>query len=401
MLYHRPGTSADRFFDDLNAVLEKINYNCIIMGDFNINLLNYNNKSLNLVNHFSEYSFMPCITKPTRVFNHSATLIDNIWLNFNNNPHIMSKIILSDVTDHFPVVIEIPILNYNNCFKTISYRKSGEICDNNFKQNLEQYDFNHLMEMNEVDHAFEEFSDILYNLYDQSYPRVRKIVRVTQNKSPWLTSGIKESIKTKNRLYKKFMKRPITYGIEYRRYRNTLSKTIKASKNSYYKEKFDTCKGNSKLTWRHLNNILGNKKMTQSKIFKINNELIEDGNIIANKFNEYYGTIAATVTNNLPDVNLSYNDFLGPVIGNEIQWENTTANEIKAIVNKLNTVKEGPDKVTISVVKKNIDFLSPIISHLTNLSLSKGIFPKIHKLGILTPLYKSKDKYEISNYRPI
>ena len=61
----------------------------------------------------------------------------------------------------------------------------------------------------------------------------------------------------------------------------------------------------------------------------------------------------------------------------------------------------GPDKIPISLIKKNIDFLSPILTHLCNLSMSKGEFPNIHKRGIITPLYKNKDKYDISNYRPV
>ena len=46
MIYHRPGTSSEHFFEDLNTLLENINSNCIIMGDFNINLLNYDNNLL-------------------------------------------------------------------------------------------------------------------------------------------------------------------------------------------------------------------------------------------------------------------------------------------------------------------------------------------------------------------
>ena len=184
------------------------------------------------------------------------------------------------------------------------------------------------------------------------------------------------------------MKRPITYGEEYRRYRNIVTRTIKASKNEYYRDKFNQYKGNSKKTWKQLNKILGKSTSTQSNVFKINDKLVDDPNVIANKFNDYYSNIASSVANNMPDSNVAYNEFLVPVNVDRINWEPATVIEVKEIVKKLNNVKEGPDKIPISIIKNNIDTLSPILTHLCNLSLSSGVFPRIHKLGILNPLHK-------------
>lgn len=36
-----------------------------------------------------------------------------------------------------------------------------------------------------------------------------------------------------------------------------------------------------------------------------------------------------------------------------------------------------------------------------NLSIWKNTFPKASKLSIVTPIYKSPDQYDVSNYRPI
>ena len=43
---------------------------------------------------------VPLITKPTRVTSSTATLIDNI---FTNVPNVISGVITSDLSDHFPV----------------------------------------------------------------------------------------------------------------------------------------------------------------------------------------------------------------------------------------------------------------------------------------------------------
>ena len=129
--------------------------------------------------------------------------------------------------------------------------------------------------------------------------------------------------------------------------------------------------------------------------------MVDDPQIIANKFNEFYSNDANNECMNIPQSDYSFRDFLRPADPGNINWELTNCHEVKRIVDKLNNVKHGPDKIPISIIKKNIDILSPILTHLCNLSLRTGIFPAIHKKGIITPLYKKNDKYDISNYRPI
>ena len=53
------------------------------MGDFNLNLLNYEDHlpTDQFVNTFYSYDFRPLITKPTRINPQAASLIDNILTN--------------------------------------------------------------------------------------------------------------------------------------------------------------------------------------------------------------------------------------------------------------------------------------------------------------------------------
>ena len=61
----------------------------------------------------------------------------------------------------------------------------------------------------------------------------------------------------------------------------------------------------------------------------------------------------------------------------------------------------GPDKIPMKILKNNANILSPVLSHLCNLSLNTGTFPNIHKIGNIIPLHKGKDKDDIANYRPV
>ena len=52
-------------------------------------------------------------------------------------------------------------------------------------------------------------------------------------------------------------------------------------------------------------------------------------------------------------------------------------------------------------LKKISQFFSYPISHITNLSLSSGVFPHSFKVATVVPLHKKGDSCPISNYRPI
>ena len=73
------------------------------MGDFNLNLMNY--QSHNLTGEFLDmmYSntFFPLITRPTRITSHSATLIDNIFQN-SLETNLLSSLLFTDISDHLP-----------------------------------------------------------------------------------------------------------------------------------------------------------------------------------------------------------------------------------------------------------------------------------------------------------
>ena len=81
-------------------------YNEIILcGDFNLNILNYDNNenTLNLLNSLTSQSLTIIITKPSRITNQTVTLIDNIFINQPNG--FVSGILISDISDHLPLFI--------------------------------------------------------------------------------------------------------------------------------------------------------------------------------------------------------------------------------------------------------------------------------------------------------
>ena len=101
---YRKHNSPESFQSYLDEVLESKSSNdktIYIMGDFNLNLLNVETCKFtkNVLLSLQSYSFFPTIDKPTRVYNNSATLIDNIFAN-KLCRKITSVNVISDNSDH-------------------------------------------------------------------------------------------------------------------------------------------------------------------------------------------------------------------------------------------------------------------------------------------------------------
>ena len=76
--------------------------------------------------------------------------------------------------------------------------------------------------------------------------------------------------------------------------------------------------------------------------------------------------------------------------------------EIKRIVNKLPVKKSsGHDNISNILLKEIIDSIAPALSIVFNKSMVTGEFPNIMKLAEIVPLYKGKEHYLETNYRPI
>ena len=92
--------------NNVYLVIGKINQErklCLISGDFNINLLNFDKHHLteDFINTLGSLFLEPHILKPTRITSHSSTLIDNIFFN-SIKYQTVSGNLLHDLTDHLP-----------------------------------------------------------------------------------------------------------------------------------------------------------------------------------------------------------------------------------------------------------------------------------------------------------
>lgn len=414
VIYRPPDSPFYPFIDHLNNTIKKINKEnkpAFVCGDFNFNLLKLSTHHATncFLNTFYSGSFYPLIDKPSRVTTKSSSLIDNIFTNVLDTK-ITPGILFNDITDHFPVF---QILNNHNKGvndklnqNNSSYYMSRKINPKNISSlaaELNQTDWSDTLNSNSTDDSYNKFISEFTRLYDKHLPKVKKKINKRKETKPWITAGIIKSIKTRNKLYKTFLKRPTEINKnKYVSYRNKLTHIIRSSTKKYYYEKFQSCKNNIKNTWRTINDILGkNKKASPATYFNDNNTKITDPNVIADQFNNFFADVGPALASKI-NTNTNFSEFLTAPFQKSIFFNPTSGKEILDIIAKFKNGKSsGNDDISPSVVKQVGPFISIPLSHIFNLSLSTGVFPAALKVAKVIPIFKKDDPHIFSNYRPI
>lgn len=79
-----------------------------------------------------------------------------------------------------------------------------------------------------------------------------------------------------------------------------------------------------------------------------------------------------------------------------------TTETVGNILKKLGQKKcEGPDGITLNIIRDGSSILVPIITRLFNMVLKTGRIPEVWRLAKVVPLHKKGNKSDLKNYRPI
>ena len=126
----------------------------------------------------------------------SATLIDNIFTNnHSRQDQTFQGLIYTDITDHF-LIIHIDYDKTDN---------SSEMYLN--RRNLSQRNrLRFCNEYNEIDtqNAFSQFHTVLRKIFNKHFPK-QKIRLQYHSRKLWLTQGLEDAIKRKNKLYRNYL----------------------------------------------------------------------------------------------------------------------------------------------------------------------------------------------------
>lgn len=167
----------------------------------------------------------------------------------------------------------------------------------------------------------------------------------------------------------------------------------------------DTHRTNQKHYWSIINRVVGKKNQPINEITINGIKTSAEGNeeLVANTFNTYFNECVSTLLRCSGFTTQSSSSIVSPHSHpNSFAFYGFTHEDVRdSILSIPNKVSFGSDKISITLVKENIDYFLRPLTFLFNESMKAGQFPEILKLGMITPIYKNGDKSSVSNYRPI
>ena len=414
-MYRPPNTNAGTFVQNFVKTIKKIKNCCkeVIIGlDHNMDFLksHVHVPTNEFLEEILNVGLLPTISRPTRITKNTATLIDNILIDHKHGEQFESYVVIDDTSDHLPclTIVKNVLMNKHTKIKI----ESRDTRDKNLKllkARLRDTDWDKLLDTENVNEMTKNFHAKLCEEIERFCPKtVRNINYSKLRREPWIMTGILKCIKKAKTLYKETLVDKCTEGaiMKYKRYNCMLQRVKRQAKRSYYFDKCNEFRSNTKKLWQTINSLCGkqNDKTNVVTCLKINNIRNYNANAIANEFSSHFASVGKMYADKIPKSTQSIDTYLSKMQSNKgsIFLQPTNPEEIKRLIGKLpNKGSSGFDQIDNILLKKLELEVATQISKIANASISQGIFPELMKNALIVPLYKSQSRELVTNYRPI
>ena len=417
--FNNNDTSISNFITEFEPILLKLGKEkseTIIAGDFNIDLLKVNARQTigNYFDTFCTNGFYPKITLSTRFSQNSCSLIDQLYIKISSSTRVTTAgIIMSNISDHQPYFI---VLEQISPKTVLIINKNTPAATKHFYDAVVQaniYEKLNKDTLSDPNSNYDLLENILCNLYDKHFPnKLVKFKKYKHKKSTWITVGILNSIKYKDKLYrnlKQTAQNDTSYNIlqiNIRAYKTILNKAIRDAKRIHYATMFDQFKTNTRKTWDTIKELINKnrKQLEFPKSFNVNGILTTDKKKIANKFNEFFANIGSKLAETIHNKNKNntFNSYLKNRSPHTFTFKLTSEEIVTKTINCFKAKRSaGYDSISTELLKLISPLIVRSLTVIINQSLITGIFPSKLKIAKVIPLYKKNEKDMFNNYRPI
>ena len=377
----------------------------VLMGDINIDIIQGLHTAppawQDIINN---HQMSQLVQDPTRVTENTETLIDHIYVSHPGNVKAcrVSTIALSD---HYPVCF-VRQLNASDVRKhghtTIKYRSYKHFYQDAFLSDLGSVPWSIIELFDDVDDALHAWEMLFKDVVNVHVPLIER--RVKRPRQPgWLTDDITAAMATRDSY-----KQRKDY-INYKLCRNKVVQMLKEAKTVYYRNIVEENRHDTRALWACLREInpRNDNTSTMPKTVKSGDIDVTDPIDIAQTFNQLFSTIADTYVscdNHEQQHNFQTLDqhvrsklarntkFVIPDVAHEY------------VLHKLFTQPNratGADDISAKLIKISASHIAAPLTWIINLSLRTGVMPATWKHARVSPIYKTRDKAECGNYRPI
>ena len=179
VIYRQPNGDlkvSENYFNDSFSKNERNDKKIILVRDFNINVLDFeNNKKVKkFLNQMFSHNMIPAINKTTRVIGNTATAIDHFITNAVVDTQFKSRIIQTDLLDYFPILFALQTNenvvkkhNEHSVYKKCYDEKSTNL----FKQKLHETSWDNIKNIKEPNEAYKKFLEIFSRIYQSFFSK--------------------------------------------------------------------------------------------------------------------------------------------------------------------------------------------------------------------------------------
>ncbi|CAB3246280.1 unnamed protein product [Arctia plantaginis] len=375
----------------------------IVFGDYNLDLLDPNNlytrkykdtlkengfKILNKIN--AKYC--------TRETTTTKTIIDHVCSNLKDNDFHFA-IIESAMSDHKQIFFEVkryqptPLKKTN--YTAIDYTKLYKYIEDN-PVNTEKKVYERLHEK------------ILLAL---SKSKIIKTKTLNPPQIDWINGDIIQAINNRNKLWKAFKTNASNLELmrDYEKARVETIRKVQKAKSEYYLKCFEERMTKPRKLWKLINDLSKNKIKDNNGPDKlvIDTNTVTDELEISEQLNTYFSTIGSALANQIPNKYKTNRYDTGniAVISDATELNHlkpTTTDEIIKIIDKLDpNTGSGIDGISTKAIKCIKNLILEELTFCINESFEISTFPSSLKIAKVIPIYKSGNRFDPCNYRPI
>ena len=426
-VYRSPSRNPEKFNNLLENVLQKLQRHVkkkflYLVGDFNQDLIKHDcdTNSQNLIDITSSHGLVQLVSRPTRITDSSATLIDHVYTNNVDNV-ISCNILTLDLSDHLAIHTKLSL--NSNCNRLIidkqtankkkEFRIFNEASSCQFESLINSETWEEINDDMDAQAQYDKFNEIYTRNYNTAYPlKTEKVRRKNERKNskPWILPWLEDACARKKNLYHEFILVPtVENKAKYDKMNEFCAKHVDLAKSKYRKKYFEEHKDNSRKQWQMINELLNRQKknVRVSRLIDDKGKIVNTAPEIAENFNDYFANIASNLKSDVSKQSEetqsenSYQNFLHQPAENELHLSRVGAQEVHKIIKNFKNKSTLDTKISaLKIANKSFSF-THILAKIINKSFSDGIFPHQLKNARVVPIFKEGSKTEVGNYRPI
>ena len=233
---------------------------------------------------------------------------------------------------------------------------------------------------------FSHFQNIFSECFMNNFPTKNTKIKYN-NRLPYITSGLRKSIKHKHTLRHAYAKDPTDENKQKcRTLNNKLTSLLRKREQDYVEEQLDLYKTDMSKSWKVIKEIIGKSKtMHNSTKFNINGNPTDDEAVISNSFNNYFihvgPRLAQQIQSHINPLNYANDTMKSMFIPYISEYE------ITETVKSLKNSSAGWDIIPASIAKQCLKHYMKPLTYLINSSFESGTFPEELKLAKVIPIF--------------